>query len=191
MDINKAIEMLETAGFHLYRRIVNGSELTSALLVYPPVDLYAEVDSLIDGVLLRFNGPAGSHVFNCIDMTVLRNAIQTRIQSAVETWSEKGLPPAYPDLEEYLVGPDIEIIQQIRQMKVEHGVGIEDIWLAWNSGFKCLYRGAVIRVNDELMTAIGVDGERVEIPLKIALALLDEMGGLEEQPIEMPEELEA
>jgi hypothetical protein len=191
MDINKAIEMLETAGFHLYRRIVNGSELTSALLVYPPVDLYTEVDNLIDGVLLRFNGIAGSHVCNCIDTTILRNAVQTQIQSAVEAWSEKGLPPAYPDLEEYLAGPDIEIIQQIRQMKVEHGIGIEFIWLAWNSGFKCLYRGAVIRVNDELVTAVGVDGKRVEIPLKIALALLDEMGGLEEQQIEQPEALEA
>ncbi len=191
MDIHGSIRMLEAAGFNLYRRIVNGSELISALLVYPPVDLYAEVDSLIDGTLLRFDGLAGNHVFNCTDTTILRNAIQSQIQSATETWDKAGLPPAYPDLEAWFQGPDLQTIQQIRQMKVEHGYGVESIWLTRNSGLKCLYRGAVIKVNGELMTAIAVDGKRVAIPLKIALALLDEMGGMEEQQIEEPEELES
>lgn len=191
MDINEAIEMLKAAGFHLYRRIVNGPELIGALLVYPPVDLYAEVDSLIDGALLRFNGVAGDHTFNCTDTTIFQNAIQTQIQSAIGTWGEKGLPPAYPDLEEWFQGPDLKTIQQLRQMKVEHGHEIEAIWLTRNFGFKCLYRGAIIGVNGELMAAVGVDGKRVAIPLKIALALLDEMGGLEEQKLEEPEVLEA
>ena len=189
MDIHGSIEMLEAAGFHLYRRIVNGSELISALLVYPPVDLYAEVDSLIDGTLLRFDGLAGNHAFNCTDTSMARNAIQTQILSATETWDGAGLPAAYPDLEAWFQGPDLQTIQRIRQMKVAHGYGIESIWLTRNAAFKCLYRGAVIKVDDELMTAVAVDGKRVAIPLNIALALLDEMGGMEEQQIEEPEAL--
>lgn len=191
MDINEAIEMLETAGFHLYRRVVNGPDLISALLVYPSVDLYAEVDSLIDGVLLRCNGLAGDHAFKCTDTPVFQNAVRTQIQCTMETWDEKGLPPAYPDLEEWFQGSDLKTIQQLKQMNVEHGHGIGAIWLTRKAGFKCLYRGAVIAVNDKLMTAISVDGQRVVIPLKIGLALLDEMGGLEEQQIEEPEALEA
>jgi hypothetical protein len=191
MDINQANELLETAGFHLYRRIVNGPDLISALLVYPPVDLYAEVDSLIDGVLLRFNSLAGDHTFKCTETTSLQTAIHTQIQSAMDTWDERGLPPAYPDLEEWFQGPDLKTIQQIKRMKVERGHGIDSIWLTRKAGFKCLYRGAVIAVNNELMTAIGVDGKHVPIPLKTALALLDEMGGLEEQQLEEPDVLEA
>jgi hypothetical protein len=76
-------------------------------------------------------------------------------------------------------------------MKASCGDGFEAIWLTRKSGFKCLYRGAVIAVNKKLITAIGVDGKRVEIPLDIALALLDEMDGLEKQQIEEPKELEA
>jgi hypothetical protein len=191
MDINEAIEMLETAGFHLYRRVVNGPDLISALLVYPPVDLYAELDSLIDGVLLRYNGLAGDHAFKCTDPTILQNTIRTQIQCTMETWDEKGLPPAYPDLEAWFQGSDLKTIQQLKQMTVEHGHGIEAIWLTRKAGFKCLYRGAVIGVNDKLMTAISVDGKRIAIPLKIGLALLDEIGGLEEQQIAEPEALEA
>ena len=191
MDIHEAIEIQETAGFHLYRRIVNGPGLIGALLVYPSVDLYAEVDSLIDGVLLRFNSLAGEHTFKCTDTSSLQTAIHTQIQSAMDTWDKRGLPPAYPDLEEWFQGPDLKTVQQITQMEVEHGHSIDAIWLTRKAGFKCLYRGAVIAVNDELMTAIGVDGERVPIPLKTALALLDEMGGLEEQQVEEPDVLEA
>ena len=191
MDINGALEMLEAAGFHLYRRVVNRSELIGALLVYPPIDLYAEVDSLIDGTLLRFKDLAGEHAFNCTDTTMLQNAIQTQVQSAKKTWDGAGLPAAYPDLEVWFQGPELQTIQQIRQMKVEHGYDIEHIWLTGDCGFKCLYRGAVIKVNDELMTAIGVDGKRHAIPLKAALALLDEMGGLAEQQIEEPQALES
>jgi hypothetical protein len=191
MDIHEAIEMLETAGFHLYRRIVNGPELISALLVYPPVDFYADVDSLIDGVLLRLNSLAGDHTFRCADTISLQTAVHTQIQSAMDMWDERGLPPAYPDLEEWFQGSDLKTIQQITQMEVEHDHGIDSIWLTRKAGFKCLYRGAVIAVNNELMTAIGVDGKHVPIPLKTALALLDEMGGLEEQQLEEPDVLEA
>lgn len=183
--------MLEVAGFHLYRRIINGSELITAMLVYPAADLYAEVDSLIDGALLRINGLTGEHIFNCTDTSHFQHIIESQIQSTTDMWAEKGLPPAYPDLEGWFHGAELKTVQQLRQMQVEHGHGIDTIWLTRNFGFKCLYRGAVIGVDDELMAAIGVDGKRVPIPLKTAFALLDEMGGLEEQPLEEPEQLEA
>ena len=191
MDINGSIETLEAAGFRLYRRIVNGPELISALLVYPPVDLYAEVDSLFDGTLLRFKGAAGDHTFNCTDSATLENAIQTQMQSALEKWDGAGLPPAYRDLDAWFQGPDLKTVQRLRQLKAEHGYGIECIWLTSDFGVKCLYRGAVIKVDEELMTAVGVEGKRIAIPLTIALAVLDDMGGLEEQHIKEPAELES
>jgi hypothetical protein len=191
MDINESIKAMEAAGFHLYRRIVNGSDLISALLVYPPVDMYAELDGLIDGVLLRLNSLAGEHAFKCIDRNALLDAIRIQIRSAKTAWEAHGLPPAYPDLEQWFDGAELRTIRRLRRMKVSHGEGFETIWLTRKSGFKCLYRGAVIAVNKKLKTAIGVDGKRVEIPLDTALALLDEMEGLEKQQIEEPNELEA
>lgn len=189
MDIHRSIEILEAADFYLYRRVVNGSELISAQLVYPAADLYVEVDSLIDGILLRFSGLTGNHTHHCPDTGSLRNAIQRQVQSAKAAWDAEGLPPAFPDLERWLEGLELQLVQRLNQTNAEHGYCIECIWLAADFSLKCLYRGAVIRVNEELMTAIGVDGKRVAIPLNIALALLDEMGGMEEQQIEEPEAL--
>ncbi|MGD2074581.1 MAG: hypothetical protein PVG38_06620 [Gammaproteobacteria bacterium] len=191
MEINDAIRTMEAAGFHLYRRIVNGSDLITALLVYPPVDMYAEVDSLLDGVLLRLNSLAGDQAFKCIDRGSLMDTLRAQIQAANAAWEAKGLPPAFPDLEQWFEGAELSTIQRLRSMKASCGDGFEAIWLTRKSGFKCLYRGAVIAVNKKLITAIGVDGKRVEIPLDIALALLDEMDGLEKQQIEEPKELEA
>jgi hypothetical protein len=190
MDIKQAIEVLEAAGFHLYRRLRRGDELCGALMVHTRTDLYVGI-RLIDNELwshLSGDCPAqDSGLFlSFLELWEKIPGLLAQAQKQRDTLSEY-----YGKQDAEL---DMRIPIQLQELKAQTGRALEPCWLAENGLFKGVYRGVILEINESLRV-IGFDDYVLRsdaatsgsgLPLEEVFDQIDAAGGYEEERIEGP-----
>lgn len=194
MEIDEAIEMLEAAGFHLYRRLRQGNELCGARMVHTITDLYVNVRLLDDGLWSYLGGECVGYNGG---LFVNFDELQAKLPGLLAQAEKQR-----DQLREYYGEEDAELDMrmpiQLKKLKDQTGRGLEPYWWGEGGFIKGVYRGVILEINDSLRV-IGFDdyvirsdaaNESAGTSLEDVFDQIDEAGGYEEERIEEPQELE-
>jgi len=188
MDINEAIETLEAAGFHLYRRLRHGDELCGAMMVHTETDLYLAVRLFDDGLCTYLSGDCiGSQGGLFVNFGELQAKLPMLLMQAEK--QRDALAEYYGKQAAEL---DVRILIQVKELKGHTGRGLETCWLSEIGSIKGVYRGVILEINDSLrvigfddcVLRSGVASETSGLALEEVLDQIDEAGGYEEELIE-------
>ena len=194
MDIKQAIEALEAAGFHLYRRLRQGEKLCGAMMVHTRTDLYVGMRLLDNELWSHLSGdcPAqDSGLF--LSFRELQEKIPDLLAQAQKQRDTLSEYHGKQDAE-----LDMRIPVQLQELKTQTGRTLEPCWLGENGLFKGVYRGVVLEINESLRV-IGFDHYVLRsdaaaagsgLPLEDVFDQIDAAGGYEEEGIEGPWDLE-
>jgi len=191
MDISEAIDTLEAAGFHLYRRLRHGNELCGAMMVHTETDLYLAVRMFDDGLCSYLSGECigvqGGLFVNFGELQAKLPILLTEAEKQRETLTEY-----YGKQDAEL---DMRIPIRLKELKDHTGRVIKPFWWGEVGSIKGVYRGVILEIND-CLRVIGFDdcvlrsdssNEHSGLPLEEVLDEIDKAGGYEEERLDLEE----
>lgn len=194
MDIERAIETLEAAGFHLYRRLRQGDKLCGAMMVHTRTDLYVGMRLLDNELWSHLSGDCPAQDSG---LFVSFHELQEKIPGLLaQAQKQRDTLSQYYGKQDAEL--DMRIPIQLQELKAQTGRTLEPCWLGENGLFKGVYRGAILEINESL-GVIGFDdyvlrSDAAAVASGLALDevfdQIDAAGGYEEEWIEGPWDLE-